>query len=833
MTAERQRHGRPRPASEAGTSQDVLAGQEKIAFQASVLDAVGQSVMAVDRSGFVTYWNDAAAVMLGWTAEEVLGCPFDELDVFDADADVRAIMKFVARGENWTGEHWVNHREGHRVPVYSTITPLFDSEGDLIAVIDVATDLTLIKRTEAEMRRLSALVESSNDAINGADLNGIITSWNSGAVNMYGYTAEEAVGQSVSILSPPGMAGVDEALRCWLREGSLVVGREVVGLRKDGSVLDVSLTLSPVYDAGGTLIGTSAIARDVTELKRLRATAELERDRLTAAQEMAHVGSVEVDLVTGSRWWSEEYFRIHGLPANLVPTEELWLSVLHPSDRARVRRLWQDLEDGGPPLEIVHRIVRPDGAVRWVQTRATAEHDDNGVLLKLLETTVDITDRKLTEQALEELAFQDPLTGLANRVTLLAAIEQEISAAREQGTQVAVLFMDVDRFKVINDGMGHAAGDSLLAQFAERLRNAVRPDDLVARFAGDEFVIVCARITEEAAVDLAARIAAAVEVPFDLLGREVFVTASVGIALSGEEFSADSLLHDADAAMYRAKQNRGGEPVVFDEEMHRSAKLRLDIGSELPRVIERGELEVFYQPIMDVASGRPVGAEALLRWRHPTHGLVSPEVFIPIAEETGLIVPIGRWVLNEALHQAQRWRETVADGFGIAVNLSARQLQDADIYSTVAQAVEAAGIDPSAVELEMTESVLMQDVERSLETLTSFRHLGVGLSVDDFGTGYSSLSYLRRLPVTTLKIDRSFVDGLDGEDIYALPIVQAITMLAHALGLNVVAEGVETVQQLEVLHSLAANHAQGYFWSKPVPAAELEQWLKSRMGGSA
>ncbi len=829
MTAEEERRGREHTVPAAKESLESLRGQEKISFQASLLDAVGQAVMAGDSGGYVTYWNDAAQEVLGWSAEEVLGCPFDELDVFDATADVRAIMSFVARGDNWVGEHWVNHRNGHRVPVYSTITPLFDRNGELIAVIDVMTDLTNVKRTEAEMRRLSALVESSNDAINGADLEGIITSWNAGATHMYGYTAAEAVGQSVAILTPPGQDGVDGALRSWLRDGSLVVGREVTGLRKDGSVLDVSLTLSPVYDADGSLIGTSAIARNVTELRKLRAAAELERDRLSAAQEMAHVGSVEVDMVTGNRWWSEEYFRIHGLPLSVIPTEELWLSALHPEDRERVRKLWQALEDGGPPLEVVHRVVRPDGEVRWVQTRATAEHDATGVLLKLVETTVDITDRKLAESALELLAFEDPLTGLANRVRLRDSIEQAQAVAAAQGTQVGVLFLDVDRFKIVNDGMGHAAGDSLLAQLANRLRGAVRPQDLLARFAGDEFVIVCTGISEEEALLLAERIAATIKAPFNLQGREVFVTVSVGIALSGEDYSADSLLHNADAAMYRAKQDGRGEPVVFDEEMHRSAKLRLDIGSELPRVIERGELEVFYQPIMDVASGRPVGAEALLRWRHPKHGLINPEVFIPVAEETGLIVPIGRWVLDAALAQAQRWRGSIegAAGFGIAVNLSARQLQDAKIYCTVAEAIETAGIDPSAVELEMTESVLMQNVGQSLETLTNLRSLGVGLSIDDFGTGYSSLSYLRRFPVTTLKIDRSFVDELDGSDIHGRPIVEAITMLAHALSLGVVAEGVETEKELGVLRELQVNHAQGYFWSRPIPAADFEQWLRS------
>lgn len=697
-------------------------------------------------------------------------------------------------------------------------------------------DAVVVSRSEIpehseleHLRRLAALVESSKDAINGADLNGIITSWNAGAEELYGYSAEEAIGRSIEMLTPLNAGGEAKALRAGLAEGKGVTGQQTVARHRDGSLIEVCLTLSPVFDAHGRVIGSSGIARNITETQQRRASAEHERDRLTFAQEIAHVGSVEVNLITGHRWWSDEYFRIHGLPVTPSPTEELWHSVLHPEDRERVQQVWQELESGGPPLKLIHRILRPSGEVRWVHTRAAAEHND-GVLVRLLETAVDITERKQAEEALERLAFQDPLTGLANRTLLTNCIELALKEAAGAGTQVGVLFLDVNRFKVVNDGLGHAAGDSLLVQLAARLRSAVRPLDTLARFAGDEFVIVCSGLGSDEAHDLAGRIAAEVQVPFDLLGQELFVSVSIGIALSSCGDTAESLLHQADAAMYFAKDAGKVDGVVFDESMLRRAEARLDIGSQLPRAIERGELEVYYQPILDVGSQAPVAFEALLRWKHPKHGLVSPCDFIPVAEETGLIVPIGGWVLVNALTQAQHWRSQVpgASALRIAVNLSARQLQDPGLFDTVAGAIARAGIDPSAVELEITESALMNDVESSMATLTRLRSLGVGLSVDDFGTGYSSLSYLRRFPVTTLKIDSSFVEGLDGRDVHAQPIVAAITMMAIALGMDVVAEGVETLNQLRELERLEVRSAQGYLWAEPMPAGKVAPWLSNR-----
>jgi diguanylate cyclase (GGDEF)-like protein len=434
---------------------------------------------------------------------------------------------------------------------------------------------------------------------------------------------------------------------------------------------------------------------------------------------------------------------------------------------------------------------------------------------------------RMAEATRRHVALHDPLTGLPNRSLLTDRLELALARTGRLPGEVVVLFLDVDQFKVVNDGMGHAVGDALLRQLAERLRLVVRAGDTLARFGGDEFVLVCDNVSTSEADWIGDRITTAVAAPFDLDGREVFVTVSVGIAVAGPDEAAETVLQNADVAMYRAKARGRARAVTFDDAMYRQASARLDIESGLRRALDRGELRVYYQPIVDVRTETTTGFEALVRWEHPERGLVSPAEFIPVAEEAGLIVPIGAWVLTEALAQTQRWRTELpgAADLTIAVNLSASQLLAPDLLHAVSAALRASGIPASAVHLEITESVVMNDVERSIATLQALRSNGVALSVDDFGTGYSSLSYLKQLPVTTLKIDRSFVDGLGGDGQHDPSIVDAVISLARALDLGVVAEGVETRGQHVALQRLGAERAQGYLWSKPMPAADVPAWL--------
>ncbi|MBK9740106.1 MAG: EAL domain-containing protein [Actinobacteria bacterium] len=427
----------------------------------------------------------------------------------------------------------------------------------------------------------------------------------------------------------------------------------------------------------------------------------------------------------------------------------------------------------------------------------------------------------------ERQAMHDPLTGLPNRALLADRIEQALARGTRQHGRVTVLFLDVDLFKVVNDSLGHAAGDRLLVEMATRLGHFLRPGDTLARFGGDEFVIVCDDVPEDEVAGLVDRVTEALSDPFEFEGRAVTVTASIGIAVAGDTTDADTLLRDADAAMYRAKAAGRNQAIVFDQGMHDQAAARLEAEFGLRRALEKGELRVYFQPVIDLHTESTVGFEALVRWKHPVLGLLSPDEFVAVAEETGLIVPLGEWVLHQSLRQTAQWRATIpgSQDLWVAVNLSARQLRAPNLVQMLTEALSEVDMPPSAVRLEITESVVMDEIGPTIAALDSIRSLGISLAVDDFGTGYSSLSYLKSLPVTTIKIDRSFVDGLGGTDPSAPALVDAIISMARALDLEVIAEGVETPAQARTLRQLGARVAQGYLWSRPIEAARVPEWL--------
>ena len=799
-------------------------------LQSLLLEEIGQSVIGFDDAWQVRYWNRASERLYGFTSAEVLGRRITGLGIIAGpevpgqEATRQEIADGIAAGRGWAGELWTRHRTGHEFTVYATLSPVRGIYSVPVVVVAMSRDITDSKRSEG---RLSAMVESSGDAIIGADMEGIITSWNGGAIRMFGWSAGEAIGRSYRLLA----TGMDDGLRQVIAErlgsGAFMTGVEAPCLHRDGSVVEVSLTLSPVYGTGGRQAGASAIARDITELKRLRLAAAAELERLVAAQEMVHVGSVEHDIVS-DRWsHSDEYARIYGLSRGELISRKQSLALVHPEDRELIQAAWRALDSGTKRAEYEFRIIGADGKLRWMQSRARMSHDGtSGAPLRFLATVMDITDRKDAEQVLEWQARHDALTGLPNRYLLIDVLQGLLGRASRR---VVVMFVDVDRFKLVNDGIGHTAGDALLILLGERLRTAVRTGDTVGRFGGDEFVIVCENLGIRDAAAAAGRIRTATRQAFEIDGRKIFLNVSVGIAVSGPGDTAESLLQGADTAMYQAKAAGGDGSVVYDSRTTGQAAGRLDLQSDLRVALERDELFLVYQPIIELDTEQTVGFEALLRWHHGEHGLIMPDTFISIAEETGLIVPIGTWVLNEALAQVQRWRSTVpgAGNLWAAVNISARQLVAPDFPDIVHAAALAAGIDPAAVNLEITETVLMEQPELPSETLHRLRDLGVGLSIDDFGTGYSSLSYLKWMSARTLKIDRSFVEVL-GTDPQGASIIELILGMARTLDLVVIAEGVETHDQLAELRRLGVRHAQGYLWSKPMPADQVTAWLKSR-----
>ena len=477
------------------------------------------------------------------------------------------------------------------------------------------------------------------------------------------------------------------------------------------------------------------------------------------------------------------------------------------------------------------RYAHKHGKEVWAHLGMSLVRDGQANPLHLIFQIQDITDRKRAEEQLLHDAFHDALTGLPNRALFMDHVKMAIQRSRRSGNRLfAALFLDLDRFKIINDSLGHMVGDQLLVGIAHRLEACLRPGDTVARLGGDEFTILLEDLAAPAdAIDVARRVQDAVSQPFNIGGHEVFTTASIGIALSTTGYErAEDLLRDADTAMYRAKLLGKKRHVVFDKAMHDRAMELLQIETDLRRAISRKEFFVHYQPIVSLATGKVSSFEALVRWRHPERGLVMPSGFIPVAEETGLIIPLGQWVLGEACRQMREWQRIyrIGEDVTVSVNLSSRQFSQADLIDQISTALREAGLRAASLKLEITESMVMENFDTAIDMLTQLRGLGVGLSIDDFGTGYSSLSYLHRFPIDTLKIDRSFVTQMT-DNAENAEIVRTIVTLARSLDMNVIAEGVETREQLRQLRSLGCDYGQGYLFSKAVAAGQaLELLLK-------
>jgi diguanylate cyclase (GGDEF)-like protein/PAS domain S-box-containing protein len=468
------------------------------------------------------------------------------------------------------------------------------------------------------------------------------------------------------------------------------------------------------------------------------------------------------------------------------------------------------------------KLRHGDGRWRDVEVAVTTLYEDPGVRGLVLNTR-DVTERVALEAELRKRAWHDPLTGLANRALFTDRVDHALAVRAGDHRPLAVAFLDLDDFKSINDTLGHTAGDVLLRGIAERLTASVRPGDTVARFGGDEFALLFEGADASTAERIAERIIAGLLPPFRILDEEVHARASIGVAMADGLETTDDLLSGADTAMYVAKARGKSRYEFFEPRMRAVAVERSGLRTDLEWALQREELVVHYQPVVDVPTGVVQGFEALVRWQHPRRGLLGPGEFIDLAEESGLIVPIGAWVLRQACEQAVRWRRRTGRDLAMAVNVSARQLQHPGLVLEIGTALEAAGLEPGALVLEITESATVADTEGVLARLEELKALGVGLAIDDFGTGYSSLSYLRRFPVDQLKIDRSFVAGVaaNGED---RAIAASVIGLAHALGIHVVAEGVETVKQLEWLSELRCDLAQGFNWLRPAPPDEIDRW---------
>ncbi len=647
---------------------------------------------------------------------------------------------------------------------------------------------------------------------------GVITAWVLHLGVMNGFAADYALSLMVVV------AGSAVVFRS--RRGMAAYLLTMLALAIVATLVAARAAIHPMIFLAD-LVVISMIAY-LTLLSHLRVQEELavseEQYRLAAlgANDGLWDWDLETDRVTFSNRWKE---LLGHEPGELGDDPKEWFVRIHPEDRALFENTLETSKgDGSSHFSCEYRMRDRSGRFRRMLTRGTVVRDGSGRATRMAGSQTDITEQRRAEEQLVHDAMHDALTGLPNRSLFMDRLDRLISSRRRNGAVYAVIFLDLDRFKLVNDSYGHGAGDALLVETARRLESCLRDADTVARLSGDEFAILLDTLMEPThATKVAERVLEELRAPFDLEGQETFVSASLGIAVGGPRYTRPvELLRDADTAMYRAKARGRGVYEVFDEAMHKEATALLALENDLQRSLEREEFELHFQPIVALDTGGLAGFEALVRWRRPGHGLVEPGQFVAAAEETGLIVPLGEWILHEACTTLSSWLREFPErrGLFVSVNLSARQFAQPKLLELVESALIEADLPPSSLRLEITESVVMADPPRAQELIETLRSRGVRLSIDDFGTGYSALSYLQQFRVDSLKIDSSFIARMAARGGPDEKLVRTIVGLAGSLGLPAVAEGIETEEQREHLRSFGCPFGQGYLFSKPVPSGD-------------
>ncbi len=677
-------------------------------------------------------------------------------------------------------------------------------------------------------QRFRAIVEEGNDLVVVVDSVGRISYASPSAGRVLGYAVDEVVGRDAfSFVCPDDL---DKAggrfLELLERPGAANIQQfEVHLVASDGHLIPVEVRGNNRFDAPG-VDGLILNMRDVTERHEAFEALRVSETRNRAILESAADGILMLSADGRIESCNGAAERMFGRTSAGMVGASIALLVPTRSEGLHDASLTSESADAGQARFVDLEGRRADGGVFPVEAAVSATASTGG--LSFTVVLRDVTEQREYERQLAHQALHDALTGLPNRRALLDRAETAIARARRSGHLVSVLFLDLDRFKVVNDSLGHEQGDNLLRLAAERMLHSIRESDTLARIGGDEFVILCEDVESVLSItELAARLCTRLDEPFRLGESEAFVGGSIGIAIwDGGEATPDDLLRRADTAMYRAKEGGRGRYALFDEEMQAWAVARLDFETALRHAVARDEMVAHYQPVVNLTTGRVVGLEALVRWERPGHGLVPPGDFIAVAEETGLIVPIGAWVIDEACRQAGMWQRDFGQAdLSMHVNLSSRQLMEPEVIDTVRTALETHGLDPTSLTLEITESIFLDDAPHALALLRELKDLGVRLALDDFGTGYSSLTYLHSYPIDEIKIDRSFVQLLSRDTNGT--IVAAIMQLSRALGLDVVAEGIEEPEQAATLLRLGCERGQGFLYSRPVSAEMMSALLTS------
>jgi len=835
----------------------------------SIFNSINDAILVVGTDAKIELVNPATLELTGFTEEELVGSPVETLT-----RNRRFFEKIFAKSLNHSiqGNRFEMHcrrKNGTHFPVSVSTSTIYDPDTDEHKLVCVARDVTKRKRLEAESRAISRIIHGAASTANLEELFDIIHRTikkivyaENFFVALYDPETEMLSMQfwvdKYDPMPPPSRVGrslgayvfrhgrsmllTDADAKRLIQQGEVEsVGTDSpiwlgVPLKTPMGVIGVLVVQdyehSDTYSQRDVELLTSVADQIALAIERKRADDALRhsQERFELVARATSDAVWDWDFSTNNIWWNEGYQKLFGYtPEEIVNGLDSWETNIHPDDSERVMQdIHRHIDSGKTNWQSEYRFRRADGSFAFVIDRGYVVYDAARTPIRMLGSMMDVTERKSLEEQLTHQALHDPLTKIANRALFKDRVDHALTKLERNNSSLAVLFLDLDNFKSINDSLGHATGDKLLVAVAERLQDCLRTADTAARLGGDEFaLLVEAMLRPDESTMIAERVLNVFKQPFIIDGKEIYVGTSIGIASgTNNQLNSEELLRNADLAMYLAKSQGKGKFVVFEPRMHTALMERIELEEELRRGIDEEEFVIHYQPILDLGSKELLGVEALVRWMHPRSGMLAPGRFIPLAEETGLIVPLGEWILGEACRQVQMWREDFNNckGVSITVNISIRQFQQVELVEMVRKALKNSGLPPQSLILEITESFMMQDTESTIAKLHELKKLGVRIAIDDFGTGYSSLSYLQRFPIDILKIDKSFIDKL-GQGSEANAVARAIIMMGDSLNLKTIAEGIEHSEQIDELQLLGCEAGQGFHFAKPLSVGDMDEFL--------